>query len=175
MKKIDNKGMTLIELITALAISVVIGAVVLGLLVSSMKIYNQYQINNLQNILFENISEIVSDEIRYASSLVISDESYGTYSSDYTSLDVAYSQIVRNETDTLISDTTFEKNTIQITFDLYQEESSIICFTICLDQGTEYEASNTYTVRLVNMELNNAFVLKQVDASGTRVYYQEIE
>lgn len=172
MKKLDNKGMTLVEMITAMMISMIIGAAVIGILLMTLKLYTQHQVINRQYIIIDHIESVLSKELRYADPLDILEESDSTasYSSDYCYIKMYNGELYKGGSDpqVLCSDSILDGHTLSLTFEDNTNES-VLYVEVCIDKGTEDEVTEFFYVESLNLELNDNAVSGD---SGTILYYK---
>ncbi|WP_249028536.1 PilW family protein [Tannockella kyphosi] len=161
MIKLDNKGMTLVELLTAMFITVIVGAVAITFLSAVMNRYSSQISYNTQISIVHYLEEVISSEIRYASEVIISDQDIGTYSSDYNVLKITDNQVIIND-EIVSNSSTFQDQQISVTF--IKITSDCVDIEIMCSGDNDY--TSTISIRILNM-------VEEVSGSrGIFIYYQ---
>lgn len=176
--------MTLVELITAMMISMIVGAAAISILLVTMNLYTQYQLVNRQYIIIEHVEAVICQEIRSAENVIIADDIpfEGNSDSDI----VTYNHITTTQASEIIKENSLgvevlcgeailsDRHTVRVEFHCnptVSDSSSVLYAEIYLDEGTEYEVVESFYVRILNLEAIGGDVQEIMGASGNTIYY----
>lgn len=162
--------MTLVELITAMMISVIVGAVVISSLLMTLSLYTQQQIKNRQYIIIDYVELLINEELRYASDVQITESMIGD---TYSYLETIDGELVKDGTTVLCGESILQDHELRVEFLLNPNatESSNIYVEIYVDEGTEDEVMEAFYIKILNLELHETYVEEGIGATGGKVYY----
>lgn len=92
----NNQGVTLLELLTAMLITIIIGTVAISFLSVTMKRYQLQDNVNKQTTLIESICSTLDNELRYSEDISIDSYHVGEYPSSYYSIVFQENQLFLN-------------------------------------------------------------------------------
>lgn len=173
--------MTLVELMTAMAIASIVGAVILRILFVTMDVYTAQQIENEQYIIVDAIESRIREEVSYAYEVIISDEATGSsYStSQYHTLESIDSTLVKNGTEIFMGESQFLDHSVRVTFkadiETNEDEKSYtnLFVNIYIDEMTEYELIESFNFKVLNLSLDeDGEVVEDAGASGAKIFYK---
>ncbi|MFI3324804.1 MAG: prepilin-type N-terminal cleavage/methylation domain-containing protein [Clostridia bacterium] len=175
IKIINNKkGFTLVEIVVALAITMIIMWGAVNIFFSFYNYYCDAQVQTQQQTLVDNIADILSEEMRYSTSVVIDEE---TEYSNYTGYNYIYSEngcIYRNGT--LLLDVSESAQEIALEFDYVTTTSYSINVTLTVTSTNNFGGTTTenFSIKMINMELKEVPIDKtKGTTSGTNcIYYK---
>lgn len=179
MKRLDDKGMTLVELIVAMMISTIIGAAIISIILVTMNLYTEQQVRNRQYIIIDYIEQTIGEELRYAESVSISDAAVGSvYDSTYSYIETISGEIVKTSgTDVkdLCGESILYDHTVRVDFQCNPntaDASSVLYVEVYVDEGTEQEVMEAFYVKVLNLEYSGTGIQIDTGASGNKIYYK---
>ncbi len=179
MRKLDNRGMTLVELTVAMMISMIVGGVVLSVLFTTLNLYTKQQIKNRQYIIIDHVEEVIHKELRYATTVQIADILQGQTSEGDTNyyLSMVDGELTKDGTDILCGKTVLQDHTLDVSFSVKPNgsDSCNIYVKVQLDKDEEYAAVESFYVKALNLELEGTAVEKQGNPTGQKVYYTKYQ
>lgn len=144
----NSKGLTLIELITAITITVMMGTIVTGIVLTSSALFMNRQMLNEQHILIDYIDMVLSQEIRNSTDL-----HFGTSEPGCTVIDSTGDIVIRNG-DYLFSSNVVGSHTVRLEFHTTDVSVDNLYVTIYIDEGLSHEKVETINFKMLNFALN---------------------
>lgn len=177
--------MTLAELITAMMISLIVGAAAISILLMAINLYTEYQIKNRQYVIIDYVENVISEEIRNAESVTISDASPFVGNTDTDTVTYNYITTTASgevskfndsgEQDLCGASILLDNHTIRLVFTSNPntaDTSSVLYVEVYMDEGTEYAVTESFYVKVLNLERSGGAVEEASGASGSTIYYK---
>ncbi len=168
----NNNGVSMIELISALLISMIIGTSVASMIIVSSEIFHNRQVLSEQHIFTDYIDMVLSDEIKYSNELKFGGDSntllYHTIVSDENG-------VTKNGVP-LFSANFTDSHTVSLKFhtaphlDGSSVESDNLYVTIYLDQDTKNAIETTINFKMLNVALKGETIPNEISATSTLSY-----
>lgn len=165
---IDNKGITLIEMVVSMAVGVIVLAAIIQMVLYGMRVYTYQVFENEQYNLFDHIEVIMSEELRYAESIYIDNSSLSAYNEEYKQLKCGESGITieyHNDQNILLDSSIYNRHKIELEFKAVGNENLQV--TVRLDTNSEMEFSETFTVKILNL---NTLGIIEVSGNNKLIY-----
>jgi len=143
----NNKGMTLVELIVALAISAILLATISGILYTSLKAFNEINKSNEDKIIGDTIYEFVANRISTASGVEIKDEQTVIINNSDTISINSKGRLLYNGID-LYGDVFYENRTLSISVSKNSSDTVNIYVYVFTDNKQSYSVGSV--VKMLN-------------------------
>lgn len=160
----DRQGVTLVELLVAMAIVAILGVVAVQIYTTTADVVTQTQAKNQQQLIVDGVLDIASSELRYATDMVVGDSAID----GYDTLTCADSVLILNGAQ-LLDITLVVDQTVELTFTTVAGEQTVQVDIVVSDQYDNV-TSGSITVKLLNYELMEQTLAQT--ASGSSVSYQ---
>lgn len=184
-KILDNKGVSLLEVLIAMAVLLILVSVILYMVFSAMNRYTYQTRLNRQYIIAEQIESIIGKELRYADSIYISDEDYTFYGRDYKSLttdESGFSIVSVDGEERLFLDELIVGHSVRLEFRVDEEtdptlyNKNVLFVTIHLDEEYEWYMNYKFVVKMINIELDDSSKVEiESGATGGNIIYNIVE
>lgn len=178
--RMRDEGITLIELIVSIAITSIIIAALVQLVMYGVRQYQYKNLEHQQYLLMDHIEDVLSQEMRYANEVLITDDDSGILGPDYVRIYTDNRGIVSeaNGLETILCDSSlYGARTVSISFDADRETditkaaASAIFVSVHIDEGKDWEMVKTFTVKSLNIS-NEQRVEIAIGASGQIIVYK---
>lgn len=173
IKRLGSQGFTLIELVVSISIGAIVLASIIQMVLYGMRVYNYQVLENNQYNVLDYIETIVSDQLRYADQIYITDEALyvGT---DELFLLQSQGDLIQVESDKgihSICDTSlYGVHSVDLTFDVKGNVSSSkldnIYVTVILDKGESWELEYEFNVKILNVQGNEDGFIQVIESSS---------
>lgn len=164
----NNKGFTLVELCASIALTVVAVVVLIEIFTFTMNSYQSQVIKNEQSVLVTEVEELVIDQLRYASTIVVAN-GLTSGEEDYNTLYTDGGGLYYNDKLVAGGDLHFGE-ALDVRF--LESEGSSIRIQIYVDDGNGRQTTHEVACRLVNMEIHGMEPAIDTSSNGKKVFYQ---
>ncbi|MDD3028250.1 MAG: VWA domain-containing protein [Erysipelotrichaceae bacterium] len=186
MRKIDNRGFTLVETIITLVIMSLLAAVIGKVFIGNFNTYNGMSTTQIQTISLDGVNEILNDIVEDAMSVsikpadyVLQDGEYAIYTDDDGNLIIVGS----DGASTLYTSNTGALNILQLSVVKSEGDSDSLQFVLSYTNGSDELVSRTLTTQLFNVSTvsfdalahsgdDGTYLLKDGSTSNMLVYKQ---
>lgn len=178
----NNKGYTMAEVITAMAMAMLIVAALFQLIYFAVHSYTVQDYKSRQYVVVEQLEWLLSREVRYADELYITDEDFLTYGDGYAMIDADETGVFITDIDgerRLVIDDSLKNYKMRLAYDIDTEtdvdllNENNLFVTIYFDEGDEWELEETFNLKMLNMSLDDTKKVEYVPgASGERIVYK---
>lgn len=179
---LDNKGASLLEVLTAMAVLLILASVILYMVFSAMDKYTYQTTLNRQYMIVEQIESILSKELRYAEMINVSDEEVSVYGEGYKSLTAdhnGFSIMTLNGEERLFLDDIMVGHSVSLEFKIDDEvdpdlfNKNVLFVTVHLDKDQKWYMEYEFVIKMLNIELDDS---KEVEltmgSSGEKLIYK---
>lgn len=181
-KILDNKGVSLLEVLTAMAVLLILASVILYMVFSAMDKYTYQTTLNRQYMIVEQIESILGKELRYAEMASITDEDIILYGEGFKSLTTdenGFSIMTTDGEERLFLDDIVIGHSVRLEFNIDQEvdptlfNKNVLFVTIHLDEGQEWYMEYEFVVKMLNIELDDSKEIEVITgATGEKIIYK---
>ncbi len=182
---LNNKGVSLLEVLTAMAVLLILASVILYMVFSAIDKYTYQTRLNRQYIIVEQIESIISKELRYADSVYISDENYSFYGEEYKSLttdDKGFAIMSVAGEERLFLDDLIVGHNVRLEYQIDRVadpalyNKNVLYVTIHLDEGYEWYMEYEFVVKMINVELDDSTKVElETGATREKINYKIVE
>lgn len=172
MKKLNDKGITLVELATGMVITIIITGAALSAFYSTSGLYAQQRNRNEQSIIMDHVAKIIDDQLRYAYKVKVNTST--TMSSGYDNIMSSANNIVKNNaagtSKTILCDASMMKNHgINVSFSTDSAYPQVVFYEITLDNGDGVKITQKFSCKILNLSMTDG---EKVEGTiGSVVHY----
>ncbi len=170
----NEQGMTLVELITTMAILAIIGIILVNFLFTSSNVFESRKLANEQTIIMDHLRTVITDKVRYMEVLEISNATTSTEANCESIISRDNKLICKDEYG-VESDLTSENiiGTHSVIVEFEKASDTVLRVRVYLDSATDYKREEIFTIKLMNIELYNDNIIEEGSGvSIQQIYYK---
>ena len=168
MKKINEKGFTLLELTLSITITTIVMGIVFSTFLAINKSFANRQIQNEQRQIIEILEQLLNDELRYVDNIKIEDKGIGSYSKKTYSQDGK----VYIDDNKPLEDGIYGNNWATLVFS--KGDKDVLDIEIKIKEpNSEVETKETISIKLLNVSIKSTIEQQESNVGKNNISYKK--